>query len=119
MPRVKQYFVCSQTDNCFCPLLALHPQQHRAMFSRVTILASLIMCSQLAADRRETFDGVNATPQYTHALSLLRTSASSQSGMFHLLAMLGLAQFTHNIRAFSCELAAKLPADSTSSVRAD
>lgn len=85
IPRAKQYFDCNQTDSFFCPLLALQPQQQRAIFSRVMIVASLIICSQLAADFRDTCAGVNLIPQYTQALSLSRTSFSSQSGMFHLL----------------------------------
>ena len=96
MPRAKQYFDCNQTDNFFCPLLALQPQQQRAIFSRVMIVASLIMCSQLAADFRVTCGGVNLIPQYTQALSLSRTSFSSQSGMFHLLAISG-SIFTYNV----------------------
>lgn len=45
MPRVLQYFESSQPARVFCPLLALQPMQHRTMFSRVMILASLMMCS--------------------------------------------------------------------------
>lgn len=57
------------------------------MFSRVTMVSSLMMCSQLAAERLHTFGEVNAVPQYTHALSLARTSFSSQAGMFQLFAI--------------------------------
>ncbi|ASM55934.1 hypothetical protein PNIG_b0322 [Pseudoalteromonas nigrifaciens] len=48
MPRSLQYFDSSQSDNVFWPLLALQPRQHNAIFSRVMMEASLIMCSQLA-----------------------------------------------------------------------
>lgn len=47
IPRSTQYFDCNQTESCFCPLLALHPRQQRAIFSFVIIFASLMMCSQL------------------------------------------------------------------------
>jgi len=39
------------------------PLQHRAIFSRVTIDASLIMCSQLAVDRADTLEDRNGCPQ--------------------------------------------------------
>lgn len=87
IPRSRQYFVCNHTESCFCPLLALHPQQQRAMFSLVTIHSSLTMCSQLAADFLETLADVNGTPQYTHDPSLARTSVSSQAGIFQLFAI--------------------------------
>jgi hypothetical protein len=64
------------------------------MFSLVMIFSSLMMCSQLAADRLETLEAMNAVPQYTQALSLARTSISSQVGMFQLLAT--AICFTHN-----------------------
>jgi len=60
-------------------------------------LASLTMCSQLAAVFFDTFAGVNAVPQYTQTLSLSLTSFSSQSGMFQLFAMdLIILLFSHN-----------------------
>ena len=46
MPRSKQYRDRSQTSRDLVPLLALQPMQQSAMFSRVTIAASLTMCSQ-------------------------------------------------------------------------
>jgi hypothetical protein len=63
MPLATQYFDWSHAESFFCPLLELHPQQHKAILSLVMIEASLMMCSQLAADLRETWTGVNATPQ--------------------------------------------------------
>lgn len=63
MPLAKQYLDSSHSESRFWPLLELQPQQHKAMFSLVMIEASLMMCSQLAADFLETFAGVNATPQ--------------------------------------------------------
>ena len=50
MPLAKQYLDSSHTESRFWPLLELQPQQQSAIFSRVTMEASLIMCSQLAAD---------------------------------------------------------------------
>lgn len=88
MPRSLQYLVLSQTESCFCPLLALQPQQHKAIFSLEIIFASLIMCSQLAADFLETLTGVNLLSQKTQTLSLSSTSFSSQSGMFQLFAII-------------------------------
>jgi hypothetical protein len=61
--RSAQYFVLSQIESFFCPLLALQPQQHNAIFSLVMIFASFIICSQLAAVFLETFVGVNSQPQ--------------------------------------------------------
>ena len=63
MPRSLQYLDWNQSDSRFCPLLALHPRQQRTMFSLVIIFASLIICSQLAADFADIFAGVNSTPQ--------------------------------------------------------
>jgi hypothetical protein len=63
MPLAKQYFDSSHTDSLFWPLLELQPQQQSAIFSRVMMEASLMMCSQLAADLRDTLAGVKATPQ--------------------------------------------------------
>ena len=45
MPRCKQYRDRNQTSRGLVPLLALQPMQQRAMFSRVTMDASLTMCS--------------------------------------------------------------------------
>jgi hypothetical protein len=63
IPRSLQYFDCNHTESCFCPLLALHPQQQSAIFSLVMIVPSLIMCSQLAADFLDTLEDVNGVPQ--------------------------------------------------------
>jgi hypothetical protein len=63
IPRSLQYCDCNHTESRFCPLLALHPQQQRAMFSLVMIVPSLIMCSQLAADFFDTLEDVNGVPQ--------------------------------------------------------
>jgi hypothetical protein len=66
------------------------------MFSLVMIFSSLMMCSQLAADFFEILEDVNGVLQYTHALSLARTSISSQAGIFQLFAM--VSSFTHNVK---------------------
>ncbi len=63
IPLSLQYFPLSQADNPFCPLLALHPQQQSAMFSLVTILASLMICSQLATFLLDTWAEVNGSRQ--------------------------------------------------------
>lgn len=87
MPCSLQYLDCSQSETGFWLLLALQPQQQSAIFSLVIILASLIMCSQLAADFLDIFTDVNLIPQYTQTLSRSRTSLSSQAGIFQLLAI--------------------------------
>jgi hypothetical protein len=61
--RSLQYLEPSQSDRRFWLLLALQPQQQRAMFSLVTMEASLMICSQLAAVFLETFVDVNFEPQ--------------------------------------------------------
>jgi len=63
MLRSWQYFVFSHSERPFCPLLALQPQQQRAIFSLVIMLASLTMCSQLAVDFLETLADVNSVLQ--------------------------------------------------------
>lgn len=88
MPRSWQYLVLSHTESCFCPLLALQPRQQRVMFSLVTISASLMMCSQLAEALVDSVCDKNLLPQYTQAVSLSRTSFSSDAGMFQLFAMI-------------------------------
>lgn len=97
IPRSWQYLDFNHIESCFCPLLALHPQQQRAIFSLVMIFSSLMMCSQLAADFFETLADVNGVPQYTHVMSLSRTSISSQAGIFQLFAMVSC--FTDNVKA--------------------
>ncbi|MDR2165371.1 MAG: hypothetical protein LBO79_07100 [Zoogloeaceae bacterium] len=62
IPRSWQYFDRNHAESCFFPLLALHPQQQRTMFSLVMIFPSLIICSQLAADFLETLEDVNGMP---------------------------------------------------------
>jgi hypothetical protein len=52
-------FDSNHAESCFCPLLALHPQKQRAMFSLVMIYSSLIICSQLAADFFDFLEKVN------------------------------------------------------------
>ena len=52
MEREAQYFDLSHSESDFAPLLALHPMQQSAMFSRVMILASFTMCSQEGLLRR-------------------------------------------------------------------
>jgi hypothetical protein len=86
MPRSLQYLDLNHTESGFCPLLALQPQQQSAIFSLVIILASLMICSQLAADFLKIFDASNSTPQYMHFLSLFLTSFSNQPGIFQLFA---------------------------------
>lgn len=98
MPRSRQYLDCSQVDNCFCPLLALQEQQQSAIFFCVIIFASFIMCSQLAHVFFEIAAGVNFSPQYTHCLSLSRTSFSSQCGMFQLFVMRLPCALVHNVQ---------------------
>ena len=61
--RSAQYLLFSHSLRAFTPLLELQPQQHSAMFSRDTILASFIMCSQLAAVFLDTLAGVKPAPQ--------------------------------------------------------
>ena len=63
MPWVAQYLDWSQSARCLVPLLALHPMQHRAMFSRVTMLASLTMCSHdgRSAPTRNLFGEFDST----------------------------------------------------------
>ena len=63
MPRERQYLDCSHFSSGFAPLLALQPIQQRAIFCRVTILASLTMCSQDGRFRRSVESGRNSTPQ--------------------------------------------------------
>lgn len=58
-----QYLDSSQSESLLDPLLELQPQQHKAMFSGVIILASLTICSQLAEDFLLTFIDVNSNPQ--------------------------------------------------------
>jgi hypothetical protein len=58
-----QYWDCNHSDSVFWPLLALQPQQHNAILSRLIIDASLIICSQLAAVFLHICTGVNSTPQ--------------------------------------------------------
>lgn len=97
IPRSRQYVDFSHVDNCFCPLLALQEQQQRAIFSSVIIVASLMMCSQLAQVFFEMLAGVNFSLQYTHCLSLARTSFSSQFGIFQLLAIRLPCAIVHNL----------------------
>jgi hypothetical protein len=63
IPLSLQYFPLNQADRPFCPLLALQPQQQSAMFSLVTILASLMICSQLATFLLDTWADVNGSRQ--------------------------------------------------------
>jgi len=89
-----QYSDWSHSDSLFCPLLALQPQQQRAILSSFMIVASLMMCSQLAAFFRLMLYEVNSDPQYTHTVSRSRTSTSSSAGIFQLFAMIIL----HNVK---------------------
>jgi hypothetical protein len=48
MPFKLQYLDFNQVDSSLAPLLALQEKQNLAIFSAVTILASLMTCSQVA-----------------------------------------------------------------------
>ena len=61
--RVLQYFDSSHSTRFLVPLLALHPMQHLAIFSRVTMRASLMMCSHDGLSRRLALCAVKSTPQ--------------------------------------------------------
>ena len=63
MPRATQYLDSSQADKVLVPLLALHPTQHRTMFSRVTMRASLMMCSQEGFARLSALGAEKSTRQ--------------------------------------------------------
>ena len=63
IPRVLQYFESSHSTRLFVPLLALHPTQHLAMFSRVMMRASLMMCSHDGLSRRLAVWAVKSVPQ--------------------------------------------------------
>ena len=63
IPRVLQYVDSSHSTRFFVPLLALHPMQHLAMFSRVMMRASLLMCSHDGLSRRFALCAVNPIPQ--------------------------------------------------------
>jgi hypothetical protein len=65
-PRCLQYGDSNQTASGLAPLLELQPAQHRAMFSLVTMRASLMMCSQVATALREMLESAAfamSTPQ--------------------------------------------------------
>lgn len=98
MFRSWQYPEVNQSDTRFWPLLALQPRQQSAIFSRVIIVASLIMCSQLGADLVETSGAVKSFLQYTQTLSRSRTSSSNQGGIFHLFATEAPYPFTRPVR---------------------
>jgi len=53
IPRRLQNFDSIQIDSAFVPLLELQDQQHLAMFSGVTILSSLMICSHVPTVFRE------------------------------------------------------------------
>ena len=63
IPRLMQYGDCNQVESALVPLLELHDAQHLAMFSRVTMRASLTMCSQVGLAPREGGGELNTTPQ--------------------------------------------------------
>jgi hypothetical protein len=44
---------------------------------------------------------VNGVPQYTHAMSLARTSISSEAGIFQLLAMSGFSRNNVELRGLA------------------
>jgi hypothetical protein len=63
IPCFLQYLDSNQLARFFVPLLALHEIQHLAMFSLLTIRASLTMCSQDGLDFLVSLVDVNWTPQ--------------------------------------------------------
>jgi hypothetical protein len=83
MPRALQYADPSQEVTSLVPLLALHEMQHLAMFSRVTIRASLTMCSHDGRWCLVELVRTNSIPQYTQCRSRSTISRSNQSGIFH------------------------------------
>jgi hypothetical protein len=99
IPRLMQYFDCNHSTRRFFPLLALHPIQHLAMFSGVTICASLMMCSHDGLSRRFEFGPSNETAQYTQRRSRSMISRSSQSGMFQRFISNGSSLLGNNLPA--------------------
>jgi hypothetical protein len=63
MPLRSQYLPDIHSVSGFAPLLALQATQQSAMFSKVTIEESFMMCSQLAALPRDDGGCSNRTPQ--------------------------------------------------------
>lgn len=63
IPFTSQYLEFSQSARRLAPLLALQPTQHRAILSRVTMVSSLMMCSQDGLLRRLGAKTSNSTPQ--------------------------------------------------------
>lgn len=66
IPRLAQWADLSQTWSGLAPLLELQAPQHGAMFSRVMILAPLMMCSHVATECRGIPRGTHeaiTTPQ--------------------------------------------------------
>ena len=90
IPFSIQYLEFIQSDSFLVPLLELQETQQRAIFSGVTMLASLIMCSHEASVFLDSLDDSNLIPQYTHTLSLQRTSFSNHSGIFQLFICLSI-----------------------------
>ena len=93
-PLAEAYSEASQLSRVLSPLLELQLQQQRTMFSRVIMLISFTMCSQLAASFAETLYGTKERPQYEQTLSLARISDSNELGIFQLLAMMRFFQLT-------------------------
>ena len=77
-----QYLELIQSQSNLSHLLALQEQQQRAIFSRLTIVSSFMICSQVAFFFLSVLE--NSTQQYTHTLSLFRISFSSELGIFQL-----------------------------------
>ena len=90
MPRRFAFSESSHTCNGFAPFEALQPTQHKAMFSRVAILISLMMCSH---ERFLLRSELNWQPQYTQLVSRFNTAVSIFSGIPQRLLKLNLPIF--------------------------
>lgn len=62
MPRALQYLDSSQTTRLLVPLLALHPMQHLAMFSRVIAM--------LLDEVQKLFNREGRTPPMSHRMTI-------------------------------------------------
>ena len=90
MPRRFAFSESIHTCNGFAPFEALQPTQHKAMFSRVAILISLMMCSH---ERFLLRSELNWQPQYTQLVSRFITAVSIFSGIPQRLLKLNLPIF--------------------------
>lgn len=85
IPLVLQYLLKNHELKVFAPLLALHEIQHLTIFSSVTTLASLMICSQ---DPLVFPEMPNTAWQYTQDLSRAKTMLSIFLGIPHLFFVL-------------------------------